>query len=267
MLGFFNNLMFSYKKNYTDNAKAVIIIVHGICEHSKRYLPITNYLNKSGYSVIRYDQRGHGETGGVRGKIDGYYELVEDLDQFVNMAKKDYPNKPIFLIGHSMGGLVVSLYSLKYQEKLNGVISSGGANGIVPVSRLLNFFPWKWFKNKSVKNFFPKNALSSDDNVEKNYWNDPLNLKEYKISLAGYMFNDGAKHLKKNYHKITIPYLFLHGKKDLIVPFKISVKMHNKISSKDKNLYLIKNSPHEIFNEPNKEDTYKIIINWLNERI
>lgn len=267
MIGIFNNLMFSYEKHYIDNPKAVIIITHGICEHSQRYFPIINHLNNNGYSVIRYDLRGHGQTGGRRGHINSFSDFINDLNAFVLEAKKNNPNTPLFLLGHSMGGLITSLYAIKYENKVDGIILSGAANGNVPGAVLLKIVPWKLLKNKTVRNFFPKNFLSSDDDIEKAYWKDPLILKEYSINLAGQMFSLGVKHIKKNYSLISKPILFLHGESDKIVPVRISRKMFQKVSSEDKAIHIIENAPHEIFNEPNKNETFKIITDWLDSRV
>ena len=107
-----NNILLHVKKDNVENAKATIIITHGIAEHSGRYQEITDVLNKEGFNVVRYDVRGHGQSQGRRGALKSYHQMIDDLHELVIEEKKNSDLK-IFLIGHSMGGLIVNMYWVK----------------------------------------------------------------------------------------------------------------------------------------------------------
>ena len=106
-----NGILLHVKRDEVADAKASIIITHGIAEHSGRYEEITKKLNDQGYSVIRYDLRGHGQSQGKRGALKSYHQFIDDLHVLVSEEKKANTKRIfLFLIGHSMGGLIVNLY-------------------------------------------------------------------------------------------------------------------------------------------------------------
>ena len=110
----FDNTKLFLNKEIMDNSKAVIVIVHGLAEHSGRYDYLANKLHESSISTYRFDHRGHGKSDGERGYYSDFNEIIEDTHTIVNMAIEENPSLPIFILGHSMGGYAVSLFAAKY---------------------------------------------------------------------------------------------------------------------------------------------------------
>jgi acylglycerol lipase len=236
-----NGILLHVTEDRVKNPKATVIITHGIAEHSGRYHKITKLLNDARYDVIRYDLRGHGQSAGARGELKHHLDMVHDLHALVLDIKKQ--DASIYLLGYSLGGLIVHMYAVTYQD-VKGIIASGASTDYLKDILPFRFFGVKLLSFYSIKTNFADNKLSRIQSVETNYINDPLNLKK-KI---------------KNHQ---VPTLILHGKDDKIVPYTFAEDIFEKISAEDKKLCLYKNSYHEIFNDLDQELVFKDLIEWL----
>lgn len=259
-----------YKINRIDSPKAIILINHGFAEHLGRYDYVAKALNESGYTVYRYDLRGHGQTKSPKGHIESYEDFIEDCDEMIEMIKNENNNLPIFILGHSMGGFVTCAYGLKYPNKLKGQIFSGPAVDTLPPARgirsnlikILN----KFLPNKTIKNIVEKDICSVEE-VVRDYMNDPLVLKEATINFYFQFLIEGRNYINKNIEDYKYPCLIAHGEKDKIVPKEIGYYLYNNISSKDKEIKIYDNLYHEILNEKEKDEILKDMIDWLDKRI
>ncbi|NMM63844.1 alpha/beta hydrolase [Clostridium sp. P21] len=264
----FDGTKLFYTKDVVDSAKAVIIIVHGLCEHLERYDYFTKKLNDFGYTVYRFDNRGHGKSGGERGYVENFQDFFKDADKVVDMALEENKGLPLFMFGHSMGGFITAGYGMKYKDKLKGQILSGAAV-IEPQA----------FKDLKKDDYFEKhprekspNALSKficrDENVVKDYDNDPLVLKETNIKLLGEAFIKGSKWISENVKNYEYPCFILHGEMDRIVKNEASKWLISNIHSEDKSMKIYSKCYHEILSEKDeKDDVIKDIHNWIEERI
>ncbi|MDX9692124.1 MAG: alpha/beta hydrolase [Acholeplasmataceae bacterium] len=260
-----NNILLHVKKDNVENAKATIIITHGIAEHSGRYQEITDRLNHEGYNVIRYDVRGHGQSQGKRGALKSYHQFIDDLHALVLDEKKKSDLK-IFLIGHSMGGLIVNMYAVKYND-VDGIISSAAPSYFINDVLPFRIIGYKWLGFLSKKTNFADDQLSRIKSVEEAYINDPLNLKKFKFSLAGNMFVSGVRYLNKNIRNYQTPVLILHGSADKIVPVDFSKRLKEMIPHDKKELIIYQDSYHEIFNDIDRETVFEDVIRWLKENV
>jgi len=104
--------------------KAVVALVHGLGEHSGRYGHVAAALNRAGYAVVTRDLRGHGQSGGQKGHAPSFEALLKDIDQLVAQARELVPGKPLFLYGHSLGGIFVLDYALSRHPPIAGVVST-----------------------------------------------------------------------------------------------------------------------------------------------
>lgn len=259
-----NNILLHVKRNDVENAKASIIITHGIAEHSGRYDEITEKLNQNGYSVIRYDIRGHGQSQGKRGSLKSYHQTIDDLHALVLDEKKRNPIK-LFLIGHSMGGLIVNMYAVKYHD-VDGIISSAAPTYFIKDVLPFRIVGYRWLGFLPRKNDIANDSLSRIKTVEDAYIHDPLNLKKFNFSLAGNMFVSGVRYLNKHISKYELPVLILHGTADKVVPVEFSERLYKLIPHSDKKLITYKDNYHEIFNDLDREKVFADVINWLKER-
>ena len=108
-----------------EQPKAAVVIVHGLCEHFGRYDYVTQRLLEAGYAVVRFDHRGHGRSMGKKVWYDDRTQIVSDTDLFVEEARAQFPDLPVFMIGHSMGGFGAASYGTAHPGKLDGYVLSG----------------------------------------------------------------------------------------------------------------------------------------------
>jgi len=217
--------------------KAVLIVVHGIAEHSGRYMNVVNYLIESGYAVCGYDHPGHGKSDGRRGFISSFKEFTETLAEFVLIVEKRYPGKKRFLLGHSMGGLISTVFLMDHQELFTAAILSGPA---VKIPKSVS--PVTILAGKMLSVLIPKAGLTgldssgicSDPDVVQDYDTDPL-VYHGKTSarLAAEMLK-AIDCVRLNAAKISLPVLIMHGGSDEVVNPDASDYLHEKISSTDK---------------------------------
>jgi alpha-beta hydrolase superfamily lysophospholipase len=245
--------------------KGVVIIVHGICEHSGRYDHVVSRLNAGGFSVFRFDLRGHGRSGGERGFVSDFNLFIEDTDQVVNLAREEYPDLPLFLLGHSMGGFIAACYGVKYPDPLTGLIHSGAAVIVLPMVAALGDFDYDALAMNPIPNDLSE-MVSRDPQVVKAYQEDPLVQKSFTTKLMGEVFIRGAKWLMGNMSGYRYPCLILHGGGDQIVPPDASRYLHEHISSSEKTLRVYDGLYHEILNEPEKETVLEDIRQWIEAR-
>jgi Lysophospholipase len=241
------------------------VIVHGICEHSGRYDYVVSKLNSFGYSVYRFDNRGHGRSGGERGYVEDYQLYVDDADQIVSIAKKENVGIPIIMLGHSMGGFIAAHYGVKYPDRLFGQVLTGAAVVVAPMLQNTtldyNATPRAPIPNTLIS------VISRDQQVVKTYAEDPLTLKEFTMKLLGEAFIKGARQIMDTASSYRYPCLILHGGGDLIVNPDASRYFYEHISSKDKQLKIYDGLFHEILNEPEKDTVLEDIHQWIEARV
>jgi len=251
------------KKDIPDNPKAIVLIVHGLCEHQGRYDYITGNLVESNYAVYRFDLRGHGRSEGKKVFFNDFNELIDDVYAMAEFAKKEYPALKLFLLGHSMGGFAVTNFGIKYPGKVDGIIASGALtrnNG-----GLASDLPM----NLPVDTYFPNelgSGVCSDPKVVEAYANDPLVEKQISAGLF-YEIAKGVQWNVENSSKFVDPVFMMHGCNDGIVSEKDSRDFFGDISSTDKSLKIFAHLFHEIFNEPVKDEVIAETISWLDKRV
>jgi len=265
ILGAGNVAIFA-RKNTTSSARAVIVIVHGLCEHSGRYDHVTDYFVHRGYNVYRFDHRGHGKSGGDRGYVEDYMDYIKDTNSIVIRAREENPTLPIFMLGHSMGGFITATYGITYPTGLAGQIFSGAAVILLPLFKDLENFDYQAAARNPIANTLA-DLISRDKNVVEAYKNDPLVLKEFTTKLMGEVFIRGAKDLMAKMANYRYPCLILHGGGDAIVTPEAAKFLYEHISSKDKELSIYDGLYHEIMNEPEREKVLADIDRWVKQRI
>jgi len=249
-------------RSNVNNPKGLVIISHGICEHSGRFLELTKYLNAAGYSVIRYDLRGHGRSKGRKGYISSYKVFINDLHDII---LENNPNKElkVFLFGHSMGGAISAIYQLYYDD-VDGIITSGAPTGYVPSIKPLKYLGIWWSKGIFIKSKFG-DSLSYNPTIAIEYQKDPLVLKSFSIGLAAEVMVKGVSYLRKHLKDIHLPALILQGEDDQIVDAKFAKEYYASLPIEDKKLILYPHTKHEILNDYVKETVQKDIVEWLDE--
>ncbi|OGP86966.1 MAG: lipase [Deltaproteobacteria bacterium RBG_19FT_COMBO_43_11] len=258
-----DNINLCLTKNFVDNPKAAVIIVHGLCEHAGRYDYVVSRLNDFGYSVYRFDNRGHGLSDGARGHIEDYNIFINDTDKIVEVAKSEQSGIPLFTLGHSMGGFITAFYGMKYPGIFAGQIFCGAALTLNPS---IKSFDYNAMPIVSIPNTFAK-LICRDPQVVKAFKQDTLVLKEFTAKLYGEVRIKGARHLMDSVKAYKYPCLILHGGGDLMVDPNSSRYFYGNISSTDKQLKIYDGLYHEILNEPEKDTVIEDINFWIKARI
>ncbi len=251
-----------YCKDIPENPQAIVVIVHGLAEHCGRYDYVTAAFNKENFGVYRFDNRGHGKSGGERGYVEDYNEYLDDAHLVVEQAKTDYPTLPVFLLGHSMGGFIAAGYAAKYPGSVKGQVFSGAAVMPLPAFDFLNNMDYKAVGKDRIPNALSA-VVSRDPAVVRDYDNDPLVLKDFTMQLAGTVLKDGVAWVQENVGRINVPCLILHGDDDQIVPKESGQWLHDNITVADKTLKIYPELFHEILNEKEKDQVLTDIIDWL----
>jgi alpha-beta hydrolase superfamily lysophospholipase len=250
-----------------DQAKAVIVIAHGLAEHSSRYAHVARYLVQSGYAVYTFDQRGHGQS---RGDSFGYFErfdlLSEDLRQYIELAQAEQKSGPPFLLGHSLGSLLALYYTIRYQTTLKGLISSGAlvnANEVAnTTTRLLTRVLSAVAPQMGIA-VIDSSTISKDQAVVRAYDLDPNNYRGKIRARVGAELMAATAEVLDNLGRITLPILILHGGSDRLVPPGSSRVVYKRVGSADKTLKIYDGLYHEIFNEPEKDRVLADVLVWL----
>jgi alpha-beta hydrolase superfamily lysophospholipase len=242
-------------------ARAVVAIVHGYAEHSGRYAQTAADLVAKGYAVEALDLRGHGRSSGERVYVDSYEDYLNDVDVLLERVRTQHPGKKLFLLGHSMGGGVVSSYIINRKPKLDGVILSGAAMLARREEPPAGAPP-----PPPRSGPLPADTISRDPAVVAAYENDPLVYRGAPPDRSGAAWADAYRAVQEGMAGITCPLLILHGTGDKLVPFRGSVQLNEVAASTDKTLKLYEGLYHEVLNEPERDQVIADIVAWLDAR-
>lgn len=249
-----------------DAPKAVLLVVHGLAEHSGRYMNLVNYFVPRGYAVYGLDHIGHGKSDGRRVYIERFSDFTGPLKTYFDMIQGWHPGKPVFLVGHSMGGLIGAVYLLEHQDELKGAVLSAPA---VKVSDTIS--PITITVGKILSGILPQAgllaldaaAISKDKAVVSAYINDPL-VYTGKVTarLAAEMLS-AMQRVTAQAADIRLPILLLQGSADRLVDPGGAKMLQENASTPDKTLKVYDGLYHEVFNEPEREQVLQDVEAWL----
>jgi acylglycerol lipase len=248
--------------------KGIVLIVHGLNSHSGYYQNFATQLNENNYEVYAIDLLGRGKSDGERYYISDYKEIIADIDLLLNIAKSTHPTVPIFLLGHSAGGVFASVYTVSHQTKLKGLISESFAFQVPAPGFALAVI-------KFLSHIIPHTRLvklnnadfSRDKSIVERMNNDPLLANEKQPTKTMQQLLLAAEYLKKEMSEIRLPLLILHGTADKATEPSGSKYFMEHASSTDKQLKLYEGHYHDLLNDKYNGIIIKDIIRWLNERV
>ena len=249
--------------------KGVVCLVHGLGEHSGRYTDWAARLNQAGYAFLTYDLRGHGKSEGQRGHISSYDEYFSDTDMLIKEAQQRYKGIPCFLYGHSLGAIIVWIYVLRYKPEISGVILSA-----LDYRNALEEQKLKVLMAKVLGSVVPKMSISSgldpqtisrDPQIVSAYINDPLVHKQLSLGFAK---SSMEVILWANQHtdEWNLPVLVMHGELDQLGYVIGSKEFASKVKG-DCTLKIWQGLYHEVHNEPEKEQVFEFLHEWLDAHI
>lgn len=246
------------------NPRGIIIIAHGLNSHSGYYQWTAEQFTAQNYAVYAPDQQGRGQSEGERFYTDNIYDAVADVDYVVDRAKSEQPELPVFMLGHSAGGVLACLYSLEHQEKLNGLICESFAFKVPAPEFALAVL-------KGVSHLAPhlhtiklKNEdFSRNPEAVAVMNNDPPIADESQPSKSMEQLVKADERLEKEFSKITLPVFILHGTNDKATKPSGSQFFYDNAGSTDKTIKFYEGHYHDLLNDLDKEIVMNDIISWV----
>ena len=249
-----------------QEAKALVVLVHGFAEHSGRYLHVLQALNTAGYAVCAIDLRGHGRSAGRRAFVERFSDYLDDVDVAVALGRERCSCLPLFMVGHSMGGLIVADWIADRGEAASGfVLSSPGMGVAMPVPG------WKDALGRVMSRLIPQlsiptgldpNLVSRDPAVVEAYVGDRLTLTQ--ATARWYVeFLGAQERTLASAPGVRTPALVLQAGDDGIVNPVASQRYANALGGTDVTFSTFDGLYHELFNEPEQRDVLGVVVDWL----
>lgn len=253
-----------------DDVKAVLLIVHGLAEHCGRYMNVVNHFVPLGYAVYGLDHIGHGKSEGQRVFVERFEDWITTIKMYFDMIQSWQPEKKVFIVGHSMGGLISTAYLCEYQQELAGAVISAP---LIKVGDSVS--PITVFLGKILSNLTPRaglmaldaSAVSRDPEVVKAYVNDPLVFTGKMTYRLGAEMINTMQRLSTEMNLITLPLIIIQGSADKLVDPAGSKLLYESVRSADKTLKIYDGLYHEVFNEPERYVVLGDVEQWLAARI
>ncbi len=249
--------------------EAVLAIVHGFGEHSGRYGNVVNWFVPKGYAAYGFDLRGHGRSPGPRGYINEWAEYRADVRLFLELVHAQEPERPVFLLGHSMGGLIVLEYALHYPEGLSGVIASGpvlAQAGVSPLLMLVSRLLSRVSPRLTLNTKLDAAAISRAPAVVEAYVNDPL-VHSLGTPRLGTELTRAVEWTQAHAAEFQVPCLILHGSADRLAPPEGSRAFYEKMTLADKERQVYEGYFHEVYNDLGKEKPLAAVEAWVERHL
>jgi acylglycerol lipase len=245
----------------------VVVLCHGLAEHGGRYAHVGKRFAADGYAVYANDHRGHGKSDGTRANIVRMSTVVADLETMIRNVAQRHPDVPMFLYGHSMGGLIALAYATGRPAALDGLVLSGVAMDIARGK------PFERIGAKVISTLAPNLGLltldattvSRDPQVVRDYDNDPLNYRgKIRSRTASEMLATAAA-IPAKLPALRTPMLVMHGTADRLTRPAGSELVAERAGSADLTLKLYEGWYHELHNEPEQQTVFTDVVRWLKE--
>ncbi|ONM54820.1 monoacylglycerol lipase [Zea mays] len=257
-----------------DRLKGVVILLHGLNEHSGRYSHFAKLLNDQGLKVYAMDWIGHGGSDGVHGYVSSLDHAVGDLKEFLeDVVLEENHGLPCFLFGHSTGGAIVLKAALDPSVELHveGVVLTSPAIHVQPshpiikvVAPIFSMLAPKYRVSALHKRGPP---VSRDPEALKMKYSDPLVYTGPIRVRTGNEILRISSFLQRNLSRVTVPFLVLHGTADTITDPRASERLYQTSMSTNKSIKLYDGYLHDLLFEPERDDIANDIINWLSARL
>lgn len=265
-VGGYNIFTRSWKPN--GSPRGVMILIHGFNAHSGYMMWPAEQFAAHGFAVYALDLRGRGKSEGERFYVEQLSDYLGDVDKLVNTARSENPGLPVYVLGHSAGGVIATSYVFEHQSEIAGLVCESFAydvglphlvqlaiEGVAKLAPHLHLF--------SLKN----EDFSRDTAAVDRMNNDPLIRKESQPAETGRVLLLAADALTKHFPQFTVPVLIVHGTADKATRPAGSQYFYDHAGSTDKTLKLYEGHFHDLLNDVGREDVMVDIQNWLNERV
>lgn len=250
-----------------ENARAMVILVHGLGEHIQRYSHWAELFKNQGIGFIGVDMPGHGRSPGRRGNVSSFDLVKEMIDILLNTSRQTFPGIPLYLYGHSLGGGLALNYLVRTNPKVNGAIitspwlklSFAPSRAKLALASILNHILPGFVQSSGLN----PDDLSHDPEVVSRYKNDPLVHGKISVSLFNIAVK-AARFTLENPSALKVRTLLLHGSNDKICSPEGSMEFASGSAKTD--LKIFEGGYHELHNEPFKTEVFNYIIKWLENK-
>jgi alpha-beta hydrolase superfamily lysophospholipase len=251
-----------------DAPRAVVVICHGVNSHGGQYLWVAGQLAAHGFAVYALDLRGRGRSEGSRYYVERVDDYVDDLAAVVDLSKSRNPGLPVFVLGHSAGGVVSCSYCLDRQKEIAGLVCESFAFEVPAPNFVLAVI-------KGLSRIAPRLGVlklknedfTRDPRALQALNADPLILNEVQPAMTVAALVRGDERLRREFSRITLPVFILHGTVDRATMPSGSRFFFDTVGSKDKTLKLYEGHYHDLLNDVGKEGVLAEIRSWIEKRL
>jgi alpha-beta hydrolase superfamily lysophospholipase len=251
-------------------AKARVLIIHGLSEHSGRHLNTVNALNAMNVEVVRFDLRGAGRSGGRRQWVNSFNDYVTDTTSVFNWICSELPDLPLFVLGHSLGGTIAVHFAMIYSATLKGLILSAPAHLLGSNTPQVKIMLGKLLAGALPTFRLPRqsdqSALSRDPEVVAAYLKDPLSSPFNTLRQGSEILRAFAD-LQNKMQGTRAPLIIFHGSHDRVVKLEGSFNLVQASPSSDKTFHILPGGYHEPHNDLDKQTYFQLLGQWLLPRI
>ncbi|MFI7001938.1 alpha/beta fold hydrolase [Nocardia sp. NPDC050175] len=250
-------------------ARGVIVLVHGVAEHSGRYVHVGQTLAAAGFAVYALDHIGHGKSAGSKANIGSMDGAADNVAAMLDIATREHPGVPRFLVAHSMGSLITLHLATRAPIDVDGIVLSAPPLDISAgnaVQRALAPILTRLTPNLGVLKL-DSSHISRDPAVIRAYDNDPLVYRGALPARTATEILNTTVLVKGRLAKLTVPVLVLHGTADALAAPSSTDLIEQGAGSKDLTAIRYEGLYHEIFNEPEKDKVLGDVLDWLETHV
>ena len=248
--------------------RANLVLCHGLNAHGGQYVRAATEFASRGFAVTTLDLRGRGKSEGERFYVDTIDDYVSDLSQAIEFGRSRHPELPVYLLGHSAGGLTSVSYALDHQDRIAGLISEDFAFRVFAPNFALKLL-------EGASHFVPHAhvlTLKMEDFSRDAEWvatlkADPMTLDEVQPVSTVAALARAAERLEREFGRITLPVLIMHGTADRVTRPDGSEQFYREAGSDDKTLKLYEGHYHDLLNDVGREQVIDDIVGWIEQRL
>jgi alpha-beta hydrolase superfamily lysophospholipase len=255
---------------HNENPRALIFSFHGMYSESNESAHLCKHLFENGFTVLSFDQEGHGKSKGTKGKIKSLQNYLQDSIKFLKKSIRRYPKVPVYIFGLSMGGTICTMLSLKVPELISGMVLFAPGLGVAPdfepllrkLVRCLNLC----CGCLKLKEFDGTLSNRNKDYIEY-FRENPFNYSGRMDVGTAYSMLTGLEGLQDVCSNVDVPFVLVQGTDDKIVDFDMARRFYDECKSRDKEFWTYEGMYHDVYHEPEIDEILERVTMWFNKRV